>query len=92
MKTIIEPEKLIQVDHSLIFDEYQKALTHIRMELRDVARYCERKSNSIEKDNMLFMFALEKAKREAFSQIKFLIKPYVIYLINKYYLEYYKTN
>lgn len=82
MKTIIEPEKVIRVDHSLIFCEYQKALNTIKIALQDFEI----------QNNTLFIFALEKAKREAFDEIKSLSKPYVVYQINFYYSHNYITN
>lgn len=73
------------MNYPQIYDQTQQCLTIIRKELKVVHRMCENTS-TIERSNELFKKYLQQAKDKAFKAIEgSLVKPYVIYQVNKYY-------
>ena len=67
-----------------IYLETERCKHLINSELKKVSRRCENMP-TIRQSNALFLKTLNEAKRKAFDSIKSVVKPYVVYNINKYY-------
>ena len=69
-----------------IYTETERCKFLIDSELKRISNRCERLP-TIRQSNALFQATLVKAKKKAFDSIKSVVKPYVVYNINKYYLS-----
>lgn len=67
-----------------IYLETERCKHLINSELKKVATRCENMA-TINQSNTLYLKTLKETKRKAFDSIKSVVKPYVIYRINKYY-------
>lgn len=85
LKQLIHTLIPCNMNHETFLDEYKQCIDYIREQLRDLTRYCEQTRHSIKYENMLFQYGLQKAKKEAFSKINTMNKPYIVYRVNKYY-------
>lgn len=70
-----------------IYLETERCKDFINSELDKVSRRCENMP-TIRQSNALFLKTLNEAKRKAFDSVKSVVKPYVVYRINRYYQHY----
>lgn len=67
-----------------IYLQTQMALSTIKRALADVSWRCERQ-RTIAESNKIFNETLAKAKLTAFDSVNPVVKPYVVYRVNRYY-------
>jgi|Laugrespbdmm15dd_1035085.scaffolds.fasta_scaffold52272_1 hypothetical protein len=69
---------------NIIYLETERCKHLINSELKKVAKRCESMA-TVKQSNTLYLKTLVQTKQKAFDSIKSVVKPYVIYRINKYY-------
>jgi len=67
-----------------IYLETERCKHLINLVLKEVTPRCENMV-TVKQSNELYIKTLKEAKRKAFDSIKSVVKPYVVYNINKYY-------
>lgn len=68
-----------------IYEQFELCKNYIRTKMSGVSHLCEN-TRTIEQSNDLYQFFMEKFKAEAYKLIeKSVVKPYVIYRVNKYF-------
>ena len=67
-----------------IYLETERCKHLINSELKKITRRCEQLP-TVKQSNALYLKTLKETKRKAFDSIKSVVKPYVVYNINKYY-------